>query len=333
MRAVFIRRFGGGEVLELGEIAQANPGPTEVLVRVSAAGLNPIDYKMRQGKLRFLMPTKWPLVLGLDLAGTITAIGEEVRRFKIGDEVFACLDYRRGGALAEYAVIQEDLLAFKPSILTDVDAAAVPLAALTAWQALIGHGHLRAGERVLVHAGSGGVGSLAVQLAKHLGARVAATASTRNLELVQQLGADVVIDYRRQDFAALIQDYDLVLDTVGGEVRNRSFPCLKRLGSMISIAGTPTGDAARGLGLPKPIAWGMDVLNYKTRRLARRHGVHFEYMFMLPNAQQLTQIAELLEAQAIRPLVDKVFKLSEAREAFAYLEAGHATGKVVVEIA
>ncbi len=333
MRAAYIRRFGDNRVLEIGEIADPKPQAGEVLVKIGAAALNPIDYKIRQGLLRLMMTRTWPLVLGRDLAGTVVAVGDQVHRFQAGDEVFACQDFRRGGALAEFTVIREDLLAFKPPALTHVDAAAMPLVGLTAWQALIDRGHLQAGEKVLIHAGSGGVGSIAVPLAKHLGAKVATTTSQRNLDLLKQLGADLVIDYRRQRFEELVQDYDLVLDTCGGEVRHRSFACLKRLGSLISIAGTPSGDFAREQGLIRSIAWGLDCMNRKTHRLARQHGVHYEYVIMRPNAQQLTQIAELLETRAIRPLVDKVFKFSEVREAFDYLESGHAVGKIVIDMA
>ena len=253
-------------------------------------------------------------------------------RFAPGDAVFARMDKRRIGAFAELAVVAEADAALKPANLSHTEAAAVPLAGLTAWQALFEIGGLTAGQKVLIHAGSGGVGTFAIQLARHAGATVATTAGARNAELVRSLGADIVIDYQAQRFEDVVSGQDLVFDTQAGDIRHRSFAVLRRGGVLVSIAGKPDGRLVREFGLNPLLGVLLDFLNRKTLRLAKRHGVRYEYLFMHPSGEQLEEIGRLLAAGSVKPVIDRVFPLEQAREALAHVEAGHATGKVVVEV-
>ena len=332
MKAAFIRRYGGNDVVELGELPAPQAGPGELLVEVHAASVNPVDFKIRDGMLKMIIPFGFPLILGNDLSGVVQAVGAGVTRFRPGDAVFARMDKRRIGAFAEFAVVAEADAALKPANLSHIEAAAVPLAGLTAWQALFEVGGVKAGQKVLVHAGSGGVGTFAIQLARHAGLTVATTAGARNAELVRGLGADIVIDYKAQRFEDLVSDYDLVFDTQAGDIQHRSFAVLRRGGVLVSIAGKPDSRLVREFGLNPLLGMLLDFLNRKTLRLAKQHGVRYEYLFMHPSGEQLAQIGRLLTEGSVRPLVDKVFPLAQVREALAYSEAGHATGKVVVEV-
>lgn len=332
MKAAFIRRYGGNQVIELGELPAPQAGPGELLVEVHAASVNPVDFKIRDGMLKMIIPFGFPLILGNDLSGVVKAVGAGVTRFRPGDAVFARMDKQRIGAFAEFAVVAEADAAAKPANLTHVEAAAVPLAGLTAWQTLFEIGGLKAGQKVLIHAGSGGVGTFAIQLARHAGATVATTVGARNAELARSLGADVVIDYKTQRFEDVVSGYDLVFDTQAGDIQHRSFAVLKRGGVLVSIAGKPDGRLAREFGLNPLLGLLLDFLSRKTLRLAKRHGVRYEYLFMHPSGEQLAQLGRLLADGSVRTIVDKVFPLEQVREALAYSEAGHATGKVVVEV-
>jgi alcohol dehydrogenase len=336
MKAAFIRRYGGNDVVEIGELPAPQAGPGELLVAVHAASVNPVDFKIRDGMLKMIVPFGFPLILGNDFSGVVKAVGAGVTRFRPGDAVFARMDKRRIGAFAEYAVVAEADAAARPAKLTHVEAAAVPLAGLTAWQALFEIGGLRvgagAGQKVLIHGGSGGVGSFAIQLARHAGATVATTVGARNAELARSLGADIVIDYKTQRFEDVVSGQDLVFDTQAGDIQHRSFAVLKRGGVLVSIAGKPDGRLVREFGLNPLLGVLLDFLNRKTLRLAKRHGVRYEYLFMHPSGEQLAQIGRLLEEGSVRTIIDKVFPLEQVREALAYSEAGHATGKVVVEV-
>ena len=332
MKAAFIRRYGGNKVVELGELPAPQAGPGELLVAVHAASVNPVDFKIRDGMLKMIIPFGFPLILGNDLSGVVKAVGAGVTHFKPGDAVFARMDKRRIGAFAEFAVVAEADAAAKPANLSHIEAAAVPLAGLTAWQALFEIGGLKAGQKVLIHGGSGGVGSFAIQLAHHAGATVATTVGARNAELVRSLGADIVIDYKTQRFEDVVSGYDLVFDTQAGDIQHRSFSVLKRGGVLVSIAGKPDGRLVREFGLNPLLGVLLDFLSRKSLRLAKRHGVRYEYLFMHPSGEQLAQIGRLLAEGSVRTVVDKVFPLAQVREALAYSEAGHATGKVVVEV-
>ena len=332
MKAAFIRRYGGNQVVELGELPAPQAGPGELLVEVHAASVNPVDFKIRDGMLKMIIPFGFPLILGNDLSGVVQAVGAGVTRFRPGDAVFARLDKRRIGAFAEFAVVAEADAAARPANLTHIEAAAVPLAGLTAWQALFEIGGLKAGQKVLIHGGSGGVGSFAIQLARHAGATVATTVGARNADLARSLGADIAIDYKAQRFEDVVSGQDLVFDTQAGDIQHRSFAVLKRGGVLVSIAGKPDGRLVREFGLNPLLGVLLDFLSRKTLRLAKRHGVRYEYLFMHPSGEQLAQIGRLLAEGSVRTIIDKVFPLDQVREALAYSEAGHATGKVVVEV-
>jgi alcohol dehydrogenase len=302
------------------------------LVKVQAASINPVDFKIRQGGIKALIKYRFPLILGNDLCGVVEAVGPSVTRFAAGDEIYARLDKDRIGALAEYALVRPSAAARRPATLDAVQAASIPLVGLTAWQALVEIGRLGAGQKVLIHAGSGGVGTFAIQLAKHLGAQVATTVGARNAELVRQLGADVVIDYKTQRFEEILKDYDLVFDTQGGETLERSFAVVRRGGTVVTVGGKPDAKFARAWGLNPFIVLVLGILMRKVTRLAEERGVRFEYLFMRASGEQLAEIAGLIDRGVVKPVIDRTFPLAEAKEALAYVEAGRATGKVVVTV-
>jgi len=331
MKALAIRRYRAP--MEMVELPRPKPGPGELLVRVRAAGVNPLDYKIRDGLVKVLLPFSFPLVLGTDLAGDVEATGPGVTKFKQGDVVFAHLDHDRIGAFAEYALVRESAAARKPVRLDYTQAASLPLVGLTAWQTLIELARLKAGQKVLIHAGSGGVGTFAIQLAKHLGAQVATTASAKNHALVSSLGADVAIDYQTSRFEAVVNDQDVVLDTQGGDTLIRSFEVVKPGGVVVTIGGRPDGKFARAWGLSLPLVWILAFLNRKVDRLARERRVRFEYLFMRASGEQLARLGALVDQGVIKPVLDKVFPLQAAAEAISYVESGRAVGKVVIRVA
>ncbi|MGB8764494.1 MAG: NADP-dependent oxidoreductase [Burkholderiales bacterium] len=332
MRAAFIRHYGGNDAIEISDRPVPNAGPRDVLIRVRAAGVNPVDYKIRDGQLKSILPLKFPLILGNECAGVVEKCGTEVRAFKPGDAVYARLEKDRFGAYAEFAAANENSVALKPANLDFNQAAAIPLAGLTAWQALIEIGKLQAGQKVLIHAGSGGVGTFAIQLAKHLGAFVATTCSARNAALVKSLGADVVIDYTTQKFDALLDGYDLVFDTLGGDTQHRSFSVLRRGGALVTVAGIPTAKFGRAWGVNPIVRMVMGFKNRASTKLAQERGVTFKYLFMHPSGEQLREITRLIEAGKIKPVIDKTFDLDHLRDALSYSENGRTVGKVVITI-
>lgn len=333
MQAAFIRGYGGGDVLEVGDLPEPRPGPGDVLVRVRAAGVNPLDWKIRDGALRAIRSFRFPLVLGNELSGVVEAVGDGVTRVAPGDEVFGRVDKDRPGAFAELAVVRAEVLAPKPARLTHEEAAAIPLAGLTAWQALTERGGMKRGQRLLVHAGAGGVGSFAIQLGRILELRVTTTASPANHELVKELGAEVVIDYRSQRFDDLLRNQDMVLDTVGGETLARSFRVLRPGGVLVTIAGVPDGATMRELGAGFLMRTLGDLMNWRNHRAARAAGCRFGYLFMRPDGAQLERLAGFVEARRLRPVMDQVYPLAEARQALTRSASGHARGKIVLRIA
>ena len=333
MKAALIDRYGSNEVVRVGDLAVPTMGDADLLVRVHAASVNPLDAKTRDGKLKTLLKYRFPLVLGNDLSGVVSDVGARVTRFKKGEAVYARLDKDRIGAFAEFAVVREGAAALKPANATFEEAASLPLVALTAWQALVEIGKLSANQRVLIHAGSGGVGSVAIQLARHLGATVFTTVGQRNVELVKRLGADVPIDYRSARFEDVATDCDVVLDSAGGETLVRSFECVKAGGVVVSIGSTPSAAFARSWGLNPIIVLAISVMSRKATAAARRHNARYEYLFMRADGEQLREITRLVEGGVIKPLVDKIFPLEQVRDALAYSESGRATGKVVIEVA
>jgi NADPH:quinone reductase-like Zn-dependent oxidoreductase len=332
LQAALIDRYGDNSRVRLADVPVPAVGHDDLLVKVNAASVNPVDTKIRAGKLKVLLKYRMPLVLGNDLAGTVTAVGAGVTRFKVGDAIYARLDKHRIGAFAEYAVVREAVAAPKPVNLTFEEAASLPLVGLTAWQALIDLGHLQAGQKVLIHAGSGGVGTFAIQLARHLGAKVYTTVGQRNVELVRQLGADVAIDYRTTRFEDVAQDFDVVLETLGGELLLRSLGSVKPGGVVVSIGNTPTAAFARDWGLNPLLVFMIGLMSRKAMAAARKRGARYEYLFMRADGEQLRQIAALVEGGTIRPVIDRVYPLQEVRQALAYSESGRATGKIVVKV-
>ena len=332
MKAALIDRYGSNDLVTVKDIAVPVMGPLDLLVRVKAASVNPLDVKTRDGKLKTLLKYQFPLVLGNDLAGVVSHVGAQVTRFQKGDAVYARLDTDRIGTFAEFAVVREGAAARKPNNVTFEEAASLPLVALTAWQALVEVGKLGANQRVLIHGGSGGVGSVAIQLARHLGATVFTTVGKRNTELVKRLGADVPIDYRSARFEDVATDCDVVLDNAGGDTLVRCFECVKPGGVVVSIGATPSTAFARNWGLNPILVLAISVMSRKATAAARRHKARYEYLFMRADGNQLGEIARLVENRVIQPLVDKVFPLERVRDALAYSESGRATGKVVIKV-
>ncbi|GAB7036303.1 MULTISPECIES: NADP-dependent oxidoreductase [Catenuloplanes] len=333
MKAFVVERYGDADTVQARDVPEPAVGDDDVLVRVHAASVNPLDLKIRAGDLKAILPYRAPFVLGNDLAGTVVAVGSRVTRFAVGDEVYARPDQHRIGAFAELIAMHQDDVAAKPVSLTMTEAASFPLVGLTAWQALVERADLRPGQRVLIHAGAGGVGTVAVQLAKHLGAHVAATASGAKAELVRSLGADVVVDYTRQAFETVLHDYDVVLDTVGGDTLDRSLRVLKPGGIVVSVAGPPDPAFARQVGASPVVRLAVAALSFRVRRRAQRRRVRYSYLFMRASGDQLRELTALLDAATIRPVVDRVFDFASTRDALAHVEQGRArAGKVVIRM-
>ncbi|MDZ4394875.1 NADP-dependent oxidoreductase [Cypionkella sp.] len=332
MKAWSLDRYGKAQKLRMADLPDPVPSATEVLIRIHAAGLNPLDLKLRDGAFKPILPYKPPFVLGHDLAGEVVAIGAEVTGFHPGDRVMARPCDGRIGTLAELIAVDVADLAPIPANLSMAEAAALPLVSLTAWQALVELGQVGPGQKVLIHAGTGGVGSIAIQLAKHLGAYVATTASAKNTEMLRDLGADQVIDYRNEDFAQILSGYDLVLCSLEGETLAKSVSILKSGGKLISISGPPTPEFAKAKGLGFVLGLIFRVISRSIRRKARAAGVSYHFLFMRADGDQLRQIAQLVATGAIRPVIDRVFSFAETNAALAYLETGRAKGKVVVTL-
>jgi NADPH:quinone reductase-like Zn-dependent oxidoreductase len=328
MRAYLVKKYKSP--MEAGDAPESTVGEHDVLVDIHAAGVNMLDAKIRDGEFKLILPYKAPFTLGHDLAGVVSHVGPAVTRFAVDDEVYARPRDGRIGTFAERIAVHEDDLAIKPASLSMAEAASVPLVALTAWQALVERANLQPGQKVLIHAGSGGVGTYAIQLAKHLGATVATTTGTGNLEWVGDLGADVVIDYRSQDFETLVHGYDVVLDSQGGDTLAKSLGVLKPEGIAIGIAGPPDPDFARRQGLRLPLRLVMALLSLKTRRAARRRGVRYSFLLMRASGAQLGEITKLIDSGVLRPIVDRTYPFHEAPQALAHVEGGRAKGKVVI---
>jgi NADPH:quinone reductase-like Zn-dependent oxidoreductase len=308
MKAVRIHDYGGPEVLKYEDAPRPKPQAGEVLVRVHAAGVNPIDWKVREGHMKDFWPHEFPLILGWDLSGVVEQVGPRISHFKKGDGVYSLPDPTRNGAYADYIVVRESELALKPNSLHHIRAAAVPLAALTAWQSLFDTAQLQPGQRVLIHAGSGGVGHFAVQLAKWKGAYVFATASARNQDLLRKLGVDEPIDYTRQRFEYIGRNVDVVLDTIGDETQERSWSVLKKGGNLVSLVRLPSEEKAKKLG------------------------VRAALLGAQPNGAQLAKIAKIIDSGKLAPIIDRILPLSEARRAHELSQSGHTYGKIALRI-
>lgn len=333
MRAFIVDRYGkSGNVLRAGDMPEPEVREHDVLVQIHAAGVNPLDAKIRDGEFKLFLPYRPPFVLGNDVAGVVVRVGTGVRKFQPGDEVYARPDKDRIGTFAELISVNEDDLALKPRRLTMEEAAAVPLVGLTAWQALVEIADLRKGQKVLIHAGAGGVGTFAIQLAKHLGATVATTTSAANIDLVTRLGADVVIDYREDDFETVVHDYDVVLNSLDNETLTKSLRVLKPGGKLISISGPPDPAFAKEIGKPWILRPVTRVLSHRIRKAAQRRQVSYSFLFMRADGKQLSEITSLIDAGIITPLLDRIFPFESTNEALAYVQTGRAKGKVVVKV-
>ena len=332
MKSFFIDRYSKKDPMRLGEMPEPKLRDDDVLIEVYAAGLNVLDSKLKSGEFKLILPYRMPLILGHDVAGVVTRVGSRVRQFKVGDEVYSRVPDHRIGTLAQFIAVNENDVAPKPANLSMEEAASIPLVGLTVWQALVEKAQLKKGQKVFVQAGSGGVGTLAIQLAKHLGATVATTTSTANIDWVKRLGADVVIDYKKDDFEAALRDYDVVLNSQDGKTLEKSLRILKPGGQLISISGPPDPAFANAIGAPGFVKLILRLLSSGVRRRAKRLGVRYSFLFMKASGSQLRQITALIEAGAIRPVVDRVFPFELTNEALAYVEAGRAKGKVVIKV-
>jgi len=332
MKAFILDRYGSADRVRAGEMPDPEPREDDVLVQLHAAGVNLLDSKIRNGEFKAFLRYRLPIILGHDVAGVVVRVGSRVRRFKPGDEVYARPADGRIGAFAELIAITEADVAKKPKALTMEEAASIPLVGLTAWQALIEGANLKRGQKVLIHAGSGGVGTFAIQLAKHAGATVATTTSTENVDLVRSLGADIVIDYKKEDFADVLRDYDVVLNSLDKVTLEKSLRVLKPGGQLISISGPPDAAFARTIGASWVLRVVMGALSRGIRAQARRRHVQYSFLFMRANGGQLATITSLIDDGVIRPVVDRVFPFTSTKEAMAYVEAGRAKGKVIVSL-
>ncbi|MFC4163480.1 NADP-dependent oxidoreductase [Epilithonimonas zeae] len=331
MKAFLINNYTK-DGLHLADVPAPKVGDNDVLVEVHSASINLLDSKIKKGEFKLFLPYKFPLILGHDVAGIVTQVGKNVKKFKVGDEIYSRVSDFHIGTFAEYISINEKDIAFKPKNLTMEESASIPLVALTAWQALAEKANLEKGQKVFIQAGSGGVGTVAIQLAKHLGANVATTASEKSFKLLKNLGADVLIDYKTQDFETMLKDYDVVLNSQDNKTLEKSINILKPNGQVISISGPPTPDFAKEMGLPWYLKIVMSLLSFSIRGKAKKRKIDYSFLFMKANGNQLENIAKLIEADIIKPVIDKIYPFEQTNEALEYVESGRAKGKVVIKI-
>jgi NADPH:quinone reductase-like Zn-dependent oxidoreductase len=333
MKAFVVDKYKKKGALRLADVPEPELREDDVLVRVHATGVNLLDSKIRDGEFKLILPYRPPFVLGHDVAGSVVRVGSKVRRFKTGDEVYGRPRDHRVGTFAKFIAMNEADVALKPKNLNMEEAASIPLVGLTAWQALVELGKVKRGQKVFIQAGSGGVGTFAIQLAKHLGAEVATTTSAQNVELVKSLGADVVIDYKTQDFEKVLSGYDLVLNSQDSKTLEKSLRILKPGGQLISISGPPDPAFAKDLRLNLFLKLVMRLLSRGVRAKAKSLGIRYSFLFMRAQGQQLSEITSLIESGIIRPVIDKIFSFEKTADALAYVETGRAKGKVVITVA
>lgn len=333
MKAVVCTKYGEtADVVELRQVPKPNAGPNEVLIEVHAASVNPVDFKIQQGALKAIRKLDFPFVMGFDVSGVVVAVGAGVQQFKVGDEVFSRVGAAYMGTFAEFVKVDEKYVTGKPSNISHQEAAALPLVALTTWQVLVTTANVQPGQRVLIHAGAGGIGSIAIQIAKALGATVIATTSSKNVAMVKALGADQVIDYKAQAFEEVAKDIDVVYETLGGENQVKSFRVLRPGGILVSIVGIPSSAWAREEGLPAYMGWLFDLLNWKNRRLARRQQARFASVLLQPEGSKLAIIAAMVASGKIHAVIDRVFPIEQTKDALLYIQSGRATGKIVISV-
>ncbi|WP_281635397.1 NADP-dependent oxidoreductase [Flavobacterium marginilacus] len=333
MKAFIVKKYSKKEKLQLTQVADPNITENQVLVQIHSAGVNLLDSLIRNGDFKLFLPYKAPFINGHDMAGVITKVGAKVSKFKVGDEVYSRVGDHRIGTFAEQIAVNEGDLALKPKNISMEEAASIPLVGLTVWQALVEIANLKKGQKVFIQAGSGGVGTFAIQLAKHLGAFVATTTSSANTALVKSLGADLVIDYKTQDFATILKDYDVVLHSNReAKILENSLKILKPGGTLVSLTGPPTPEFAKEIGLAWPFRILMGLLSRSVRGKAKKLGVNFNFLFMRAEGSQLQQITQLIESGIIKPVIDRTFPFEQTNDAMTYVESGRAKGKVVIKI-
>lgn len=333
MKAFIIKKYGKKERLHLTDWAEPIVKENDVLVQVHSAGVNVIDLLLRNGDFKLFLPLKVPFQLGRDVAGIVIKTGSKVSKFKVGDEVYSSSGNHHLGTYAQYISIDENEVALKPKNLTMEEASSIPLVGLTSWQALVELANVQKGQKVFVQAGSGGVGTFAIQLAKHLGAFVATTTSSKNIDLVKSLGADLIIDYKTQDFETILKEYDVVLHSnKDTKILEKSLRVLKSGGQAISLTGPPTPEFATQLGLAWYLKFVTKLLSLGVKKKAKKLNTKFTFLFMRAEGKQLSQITQLIEAGVIKPVIDKVFPFEQTNEALSYVETGRSRGKVVVKI-
>lgn len=331
MKAMIIDKYGKVP-MHMAEVPTPEINEYEVLAEIHAASINPIDFKIRDGKVKMLLKYEMPLILGNDFSGVITKVGSKVTRFKVGDEIYARPRKNKIGTFAEYIAIHEDDIALKPKNLSFEEAASIPLVGLTSYQALHDIMHLQQGQKILIHAGSGGVGTFAIQLAKIMGATVTTTASEAGTNLVKSLGADEIINYKTEKFEEILTNYDAVFDTIGGTTLEKSFNIIKSGGNIVSVSGMPNGRFGKefGSGFFKTLLF--SLASKKLTALEKKHNAQYSFLFMKPSGDQLRTIANYIEAGKIKPVIDRVFPFEDAQKAMEYSEAGRAKGKIIVKI-
>ncbi len=332
MKAFVLDRYGKKETLRAAEVPEPELREDDVLIEVHATAANLLDVKLRNGEFKLILPYRTPFVLGHDVAGVVIGVGARVRQFKAGDEVYARPDDFRIGTFAERIAVREDSVALKPKNISMEEAASIPLVGLTAWQALVEKARVKKGQKVFIQAGSGGVGTFAIQLAKHLGATVATTTSAGNTALVKSLGADVIVDYRKDHFEERLSGYDVVLNSQDAKTLAKSLGVLQPGGQLISISGPPDVQFARDIQANWLVQQVMRAISFSVRRQAQRLQVGYAFLFMKASGSQLRQITPLIESGAIHPVIDKVFPFDATNEALAYVESGRAKGKVVIKL-
>jgi len=333
MKTFIAKSYGKKEKLHLTNLSEPTINENDVLVQVHSAGVNVIDLLIRNGEFKLFLPMKPPFQLGRDVAGVVTKVGSKVSKFKVGDDVYSSSGNHHLGTYAEYISIDENEVALKPKNLTMEEASSIPLVGLTSWQALVELANVQKGQKVFVQAGSGGVGTFAIQLAKHLGATVATTTSSANFDLVKSLGADIVIDYKTQDFETILKDYDLVLHSnKDTKVLEKSLRILKSGGQVISLTGPPTPEFAEQIGLAWHLKFVTKLLSLGIKKKAKKLNAKFTFLFMRAEGKQLSQITKLIEAGVIKPVIDKVFSFEQTNDALSYVETGRSKGKVVIKV-
>ncbi|WP_333824578.1 NADP-dependent oxidoreductase [Pinisolibacter sp.] len=332
MKALVFRRYGKSVQPEYADMPRPAPGPGEILVQVHAVGLNPIDTMIPKGTFKPVLKFRLPATIGSDVAGVIAEIGSGVTRFKVGDAVFASVFDLSRGTLADFVAVPERVAAHKPANLDFVQAASIPMVGLTSWQAIVERASLKSGQKIFIPAGSGGIGSFAIQLAKYIGAKVGTTTSTGNIELVRSLGADEIVDYKRQEFESILRGYDMVLGTIRGDSIEKAVQILNPKGIIVSLIGPLDAAFARGRRMNPLLRLVFGLMSRKIMRLAGKRDVRYSFLFVRPDGSQLAEIGKIIDAGGIRPVIDKTFVFDRAKEALAYLETGRAKGKVVVQL-